>query len=59
MLCDGLQRPLCRPHGLGIPARSQDARELQYAKGKFSMQDFIKIAKEQGQGWCEYLGGSG
>jgi len=41
-------------HPVQEDLRSQDAWELQDAKGKFITQDFIKIAKEQGQGWCEY-----
>jgi len=35
-------------HPVQEDLRSQDAWELQDAKGKFITQDFIKIAKEQG-----------
>jgi cytochrome c len=41
-------------HPVQEDLRGQDAWELQDAKGKFIVQEFIKIAKEQGQGWCEY-----
>jgi signal transduction histidine kinase len=41
-------------HPVQEDLRSQDAWELQDAKGKFITQDFIKVAKEQGQGWSEY-----
>ncbi len=34
--------------------RGKDTWELQDAKGKFIIQDFIKIARDQGQGWYEY-----
>jgi signal transduction histidine kinase len=34
--------------------RGKDTWELQDAKGKFIIQEFIKIAKEQSQGWSEY-----
>ncbi|MGO9567104.1 MAG: cache domain-containing protein [Desulfomonilaceae bacterium] len=41
-------------HPVQEDLRGQDAWELQDAKGKFITQEFIKIAKEQGQGWSEY-----
>ena len=41
-------------HPVQEDLRGQDAWELQDAKGKFLVQEFIKIAKEQGQGWSEY-----
>jgi cytochrome c len=41
-------------HPVQQDLRSHDAWELQDAKGKFITQEFIKIAKEQGQGWSEY-----
>jgi cytochrome c len=41
-------------HPVQEDLRSHDAWELQDAKGKFITQEFIKIAKEQGQGWSEY-----
>jgi cytochrome c len=41
-------------HPVQEDLRGSDGWELQDAKGKFITQDFIKIAKEQGQGWCEY-----
>jgi methyl-accepting chemotaxis protein len=41
-------------HPVQEDLRSQDAWELQNAKGKFITQEFIKIAKEKGEGWCEY-----
>ena len=41
-------------HPLQEDLRGQDAWELQDARGKFIVQDFIKVAKEQGQGWSEY-----
>jgi len=41
-------------HPVQEDLRGQDAWEVQDAKGKFITQDFIKIAKEQGQGWSEY-----
>jgi len=41
-------------HPVQLDLRGQDGWELQDAKGKFITQDFIKIAKEQGQGWSEY-----
>jgi cytochrome c len=34
--------------------RGKDTWELQDAKGKFIIQDFIKVARDQGQGWYEY-----
>jgi cytochrome c len=41
-------------HPVSEDLRGRDSLELQDAKGKFIVQDFIKIAKEQGQGWTEY-----
>jgi len=41
-------------HPVQEDLRGQDGWELQDAKGKFIVQEFIKIAKEQGQGWSEY-----
>jgi cytochrome c len=41
-------------HPVQEDLRGQDAWELQDAKGKFITQEFIKIAKEKGQGWSEY-----
>jgi signal transduction histidine kinase len=41
-------------HPVQEDVRGQDAWELQDARGKFIVQDFIKVAKEQGQGWSEY-----
>ncbi len=45
-------------HNLSHPVqedlRGKDTWEQQDAKGKFIVQDFIKIAKQQGQGWSEY-----
>jgi cytochrome c len=41
-------------HPVQEDLRGQDAWELQDAKGKFITQDFIKIAKDPGQGWTEY-----
>jgi cytochrome c len=41
-------------HPVQEELRGQDVWELQDAKGKFITQEFIKIAKEQGQGWSEY-----
>jgi signal transduction histidine kinase len=41
-------------HPVQEDLRGHDAWELQDAKGKFITQEFIKIAKEQGQGWSEY-----
>jgi signal transduction histidine kinase len=41
-------------HPVQEDLRSHDAWELQDAKGKFIVQDFIKIAKEPGVGWSEY-----
>ncbi len=41
-------------HPVQEELRNSDSWELQDAKGKFLIQDFIKIAKEQNQGWCEY-----
>ncbi len=41
-------------HPVQADLRGQDGWELQDAKGKFITQEFIKIAKEQGQGWSEY-----
>jgi cytochrome c len=41
-------------HPVQEDLRSQDAWELQDARGKFISQEFIKVAKEQGQGWVEY-----
>jgi len=41
-------------HPVQEDLRGQDAWELQDAKGKFITQDFIKIAKEKGEGWSEY-----
>jgi len=41
-------------HPVQEDLHNQDAWELQDAKGKFITQEFIKIAKEQGQGWSEY-----
>jgi len=38
-------------HPVQEDLRRRDAWELQDAKGKFVVQDFIKIAKESGQGW--------
>jgi cytochrome c len=34
--------------------RGKDTWELQDAKGKFIIQEFIRIAKEHTQGWSEY-----
>lgn len=34
--------------------RGKDCWELQDAKGKFIIQDFIKIAKDPGEGWSDY-----
>ena len=41
-------------HPVSEDLRGRDSLELQDAKGKFIIQEFIKIAKEQGQGWAEY-----
>jgi signal transduction histidine kinase len=41
-------------HPVQEDLRGRDGWELQDAKGKFITQEFIKIAKEQGQGWSEY-----
>ncbi len=41
-------------HPVQEDLRGQDAWELKDTKGKFIVQEFIKIAKEQGQGWTEY-----
>ncbi len=41
-------------HPVQEDLRGNDAWELQDAKGKFIVQEFIKVAKEQGQGWVEY-----
>jgi signal transduction histidine kinase len=41
-------------HPVQEDLRGQDGWEVQDVKGKFIIQDFIKIAKEQGQGWTEY-----
>ncbi len=35
--------------------RAKDTWELQDAKGKFIIQEFIKIAKDQSHGWSDYL----
>jgi cytochrome c len=41
-------------HPVQEDLRGRDTWEQQDAKGKFVVQEFIKIAKEQGQGWSEY-----
>jgi cytochrome c len=41
-------------HPVQEDLRGRDTWEQQDAKGKFIVQDFVKIAKEQGQGWSEY-----
>lgn len=41
-------------HPVQQELRGHEAWELKDAKGKLFVQDFIKIAKEQGQGWSEY-----
>lgn len=41
-------------HPVSEDLRGRDAMELQDAKGKFIVQEFIKIPKEQGQGWTDY-----
>ncbi len=41
-------------HPVQDDIRGKDTWELQDAKGKFIIQEFIKISKEQEQGWCEY-----
>jgi signal transduction histidine kinase len=41
-------------HPVQEDLRSQDGWEVQDAKGKFIIQEFIKIAKEKGEGWSEY-----
>jgi signal transduction histidine kinase len=41
-------------HPVQEDLRGRDAWEMQDAKGKFVTQDFIKMAKEQGQGWVDY-----
>jgi signal transduction histidine kinase len=41
-------------HPVSGKLRGHDTLELQDAKGKFIVQEFMKIAKEQGQGWSEY-----
>ena len=41
-------------HPVSEDLRGHDAWELQDAKGKLIVQEFVKISKEQGQGWTEY-----
>jgi cytochrome c len=41
-------------HPVQEDLRGNDTWELQDARGKFIVQEFIKVAKEQGQGWVEY-----
>ncbi len=41
-------------HPAQADLRGKDAWELQDAKGKLIIQEFVKIAKDQGQGWSEY-----
>jgi cytochrome c len=42
-------------HPVQEALRGQDAWELQDAKGKFFVQDFVKVAKsKEGMGWVEY-----
>lgn len=41
-------------HPVSEDLRGRDALELQDAKGKFIVQEFIKVAKEQDQGWVDY-----
>jgi cytochrome c len=41
-------------HPVQEDLRGRDTWEQQDAKGKFVVQEFVKIAKEQGQGWSEY-----
>jgi cytochrome c len=41
-------------HPVMADRRGKDTWEDQDANGKFIVQDFIKIAKEKGEGWSEY-----
>jgi cytochrome c len=41
-------------HPVMADLRGKDTWGQQDAKGRFIIQEFIKIAKEQGQGWSEY-----
>jgi signal transduction histidine kinase len=41
-------------HPVQQELRGQDSWEMKDAKGKLFVQDFVKIAQEQGQGWSEY-----
>jgi cytochrome c len=42
-------------HPVQDDIRGKDTWELQDAKGKFIIQEFVKIAKDQGHGWSDYL----